>query len=339
VPHNVRRYDHLVGFALEHPWAITPAMRAVIAGVLARRIAGMDDDEDGIALAAEMRAMRQHPAAGGGNVAVIPISGVIAPKMNALTEISGGTTFDLLGAHLRQAVADSTIRAIVFDVDSPGGNVAGATEFAREVLRARTIKPVFAQANHLMASAAYWPMSCATEVIATPSALVGAIGVYHIYNDISGALEQMGVKRQVFSAGKYKAEGVDGGPLSAEAQAHVQSLIDGAYGRFVGDVGKGRGVAAADVRKGFGEGRAVAAEDAVSCNLIDRIGTLEETLARACEPPTGGRAFVALSAPPPATPQEPAPPATGQEPAAVRSASLLEFERRVLDLRLKGLGT
>jgi ClpP class serine protease len=83
--------------------------------------------------------------------------------MNLLSEVSGGTTFEALTKQLQAAVADPDVKTIVFDVDSPGGNVAGASEFAREVLRARATKPIIVQAHHLLASAAYWPMAGATE--------------------------------------------------------------------------------------------------------------------------------------------------------------------------------
>jgi signal peptide peptidase SppA len=250
-----RNYAHLVAFALEHPWAITPTMRAVIADILAKRLAGYDADDDAVAAALEARATRDMPVPSGGSVALIPITGVIAPRMNLFTEASGGTSFEALTKQLQAAVADPNVRHIVFDVDSPGGNVAGASEFAREVLRARTIKPVTAQAQHLLASAAYWGMSGATEIVASPSALVGSIGVYTLHNDVSAMLDQLGIKREVFSAGKYKAEGADGGPLSDDAKAHMQQLVDGSYGRMVGDIAKGRGVKPADVRTATGAGR------------------------------------------------------------------------------------
>jgi signal peptide peptidase SppA len=264
---------------------------------------------------------------------VIPLFGVVAPRMNLFTEVSGGTTFEALTAQLQAAVADPNIKTIVFDVDSPGGNVAGASEFAREVLRARTIKPVIAHANHLMASAAYWGMAGATEIVASPSALVGSIGVYTLHEDISAMLGELGVKREVFSAGKYKAEGVDGGPLSDDAKAHVQSLVDGAYGRFVGDVAKGRGIKAADVRNGYGEGRTLSADAALAAGLIDRIATLQDTLARVLQPTTARG--VGTRAEDDAPPVVTSPPL--QEPLAARDPALYEFERRALALRLEQL--
>ncbi len=328
-----RNYAHLVAFALEHPWAITPPMRAMIGDILARRLAGVDADDATIAAALEARATRDVPVPTGGSVALIPMYGVISPRQNLFTETSGGTTFEALTKQLLAATNDPNVKTIVFDVDSPGGNVAGASEFAREVLRARTVKPVVAVANHLMASAAYWGMSGATEIVASPSALVGSVGVYTIHDDISAALDALGVKREVFSAGKFKAEGVDGGALSADAKLHVQGLVDGAYGRMVGDIAKGRGVKPADVRSGYGEGRTVNVDQALSTGLIDRVATLQETLARVMQPTA-----VAVAAPRAEADAPPVHTDTRSNDAHVaRDPRLIEYERRALVLRVEQL--
>ena len=274
--------EHLLAYVLEHPWALTRDMCGLVAGILAQHLAGQPSDPEAIRGALVARANRG-PALTGttgrdGATLIIPIYGVIAPRANMLSNISGGTTFEALTAQLRDGVADPAVKAIVFDVDSPGGNVAGATEFAREVRDAATQKPTTAIAHHLMASAVYWTMAGATQIVASPSALVGSIGVYSIHDDISKALEQRGIKREVLSAGKFKAEAVDGGPLSAEARAHIQALTNSAYGRLIADVARGRRVPPAAVQNGFGEGRVVDADQALTLGMIDRIGTLDDVL-------------------------------------------------------------
>lgn len=273
-----RQYNHVLAFALDHPWALTATMRAIVAGILAMRIAGAEDADPATMAALVNRKNLPQPTRGG--VAVIPFYGVVAPRMNLFSEMSGGTTFDALTSQLQQAVANDAIKTIVFDCDSPGGNVAGATEFAAEVLKARAVKPIIAQAQHLMASAAFWPLACATQIVASPSAMVGSLGVFMLHNDISEALAQMGIKRSVISAGKFKAEGADGGPLTPEALAHIQALVDDTYGRMVADVATGRGVKPSAIRGGYGEGRLITAVQALDLGMIDRIATLDETIAR-----------------------------------------------------------
>ena len=314
-PAVVTAYHHVVTFALEHDWAATPQACTQIAQLVAQWSVGQRADAPTIA-AAVARRKNDTPTFNQG-VAVIPIYGVIAPRMNLMSEMSGGTTFEMLTGQLHEALAQKP-QAIVFDVDSPGGNVAGATEFAREVLKARTQVPVIAQANHLMASAAYWVGSCATEIVASPSAMVGGIGVYNIHNDISKALEQMGIKRDVISAGKYKGEGVDGGPLTEEARAHRQDLVDTTYGRFIGDVAIGRGVSTDTVRSKYGHGRVLHADAALDAGMITRIGTIADTLSRFILPTTTAVAV---------TPQEPTR-FTGQDHAA--------FVRQQLELARLG---
>lgn len=322
------KYEHVLGFALEHPWAVTASMRATIASILARRIAG-DDEPETVGLVA--RSNRLQGFAPGGTVAVIPMYGVIAPRMNLFSDMSGGTTFEQLTAQLHEALALPDLSAIVFDVDSPGGNVAGASEFAREVLKARTRVPVYAQAQYLCCSAAYWPMACATEIIASPSAMVGSIGVYAIHDDVSAALDKIGIKRSVYSAGKYKAEGADGGALTEDAAAHVQQLVDSSYARMVGDIAKGRGCSAADIRSGYGQGRTLTADDALAIGMIDRVATMSETLTRitATGPTVAVRALTTASSA-----------VTAQEPATVTAqetpTTLAAFERELLELEVKG---
>jgi len=327
----MKHYEHVLAWVLEHPWAVTPTHRQLIAQVLARSLAGDTADPETLVAAAVSRANLPKPKRGGG-LAVIPIHGTIAPRINMLSDFSGGATFEDLDAQLAAAVADKDVQTIVFDVNSPGGSVAGATEFARAVLKARTVKPIVAVAHHLMASAAYWVASCATEIVATPSAEVGSIGVFALYEDLSAALDALGIKRTVISAGKFKAEGVAEGPMSDEMRAHLQSRVDLYYGRFVADVAAGRGVKVDAVRAGFGLGRTVNADDALAAGMVDRVATITDTLARLR--PAGPTLPVALDHANPATDQEPSP-ATSQEPRSdAHWQNALRGELLQLDLSL-----
>jgi signal peptide peptidase SppA len=164
-----------------------------------------------------------------GVVALLPLYGVIAPKANVMTEISGGTSVDTFAADFRSVMQDPDVKAVVIDIDSPGGSVAMVSEMAGEIRVARGRKPIIAVANSMAASAAYWIGSQADEFVATKSSLVGSVGVYGVHEDISGMQEQMGIKSTVVSAGKHKADGLPFGPLSDDAKAHWQSLVGAAF--------------------------------------------------------------------------------------------------------------
>lgn len=300
------RYAHILSFVLEHPWAITRPMLQTIAGVIGRRAAGHQASEQDIAAALTNR--KALPQPDGGAIAIIPVYGVLVPRANMMSEMSGGTSFDRLTAQLREALGNTNVNTIVLDVDSPGGSVAGATEFAREVLRARTKKPVVAIANFTMASAAYWLASCATEVVASPSASVGSVGVFTIHEDLSKALAMEGIKQTFISAGKYKTEGNEAEPLSPEAEAFMQKRVDEAYALFCGDISKGRGVPLDDVRTGYGQGRSVSAQEALALGMVDKIATFDATIARLMSgsPESSRQAADDLTPPALATAQEPA---------------------------------
>jgi signal peptide peptidase SppA len=230
-------------------------------------------------------AQGQAPAgARGGSVGVIPIRGTI--RHHAAADIwsilfgSSASTTEQISSELRAMLADETIGAIVLDIDSPGGTSYGITELSTEIFNARGKKPIVALADDVMASAAYWIGSAADALYATPSALVGSIGVYILHEDISKMADDVGVKVTFVSAGKYKTEGNQFEPLDDEARGHLQELVDDTYDQFVKDVARNRGVADAAVRQGYGQGRVLPAKKAKALGMIDGIYTLDEAIAR-----------------------------------------------------------
>lgn len=263
-----------------------------------------------------------------GQVAVINLFGVV--NQRASGDISSeSVSCERVAKSLRSAVADDTVKAIVLNIDSPGGGVYGVAELADTIFKSRGPKPIVAQANSLMASAAYWLGSAADEIVVTPSGEIGSIGVYGVHQDWSKAYDDAGVKFTLIKAGKFKAEGVDFAPLTDEAAAYMQKRVDEYYGDFTKAVARGRGVQLADVRSGFGEGRCVGAQEAVRLRMADRVGTLDDTLARlgVKTPPAPTRAAAPAAAPlaeepaaqdPQAEPpkaEEPAPPAVDHDHA------------------------
>ncbi len=206
----------------------------------------------------------------------------MSQRANMLDAISGpgGVSTERVSALLRQAVADPNVRAILLEVDSPGGSTYGVQELADEIHRARDRKPVVAQVNSLAASAAYWVASAASEVVMTPGGDVGSIGVYGMHSDLSAAMEKAGIRKTFVSAGEFKTEGHPYAPLTDEARAYAQRRVNEAYATFVGSVARGRGVASARVRAEFGQGRTVGAREAVRLGMVDRVGTMPETLRR-----------------------------------------------------------
>jgi signal peptide peptidase SppA len=283
---------NILQFIKSEPWAILPGKLEAIMEFLALRAEGR------VLSAEEIRARVGEPSRGNGptsratdGVAVIPLVGIISQRASLIDDMSGpgGTTTEAFDRRFSQALGDESVSAIAIDVDSPGGSVSGVPQSAAKVFDARGKKPVIAVVNSMMASAAYWIGSAADEVVITPEGLAGSIGVYMIHHDYSGMDEQMGVKHQVIKAGKYKAEGADDGPLPEEAVQALQQIVDDTYDLFISAVAKHRNTTPASVRDGYGEGRVLVGKRAVAAGLADRVGTLEETIARLANPRSAAR--------------------------------------------------
>jgi signal peptide peptidase SppA len=216
-----------------------------------------------------------------GMIGVLPVVGAIVHRGNMFTEASGTASADMLGKQFDAMIAHPDVGSIVLDIDSPGGQAAGIQELAAKIANARGTKPIIAQVNPEAASAAYWLATAADEIVATPSGEVGSIGAYAYHLDRSGLNETLGVKPTYISYGEYKTEGNPDGPLTDEALTEVQASVDRVGKQFESDVAKYRGVDLATVRKDWGKGRMVDASRAKTLGMVDRIGTLEETIRRA----------------------------------------------------------
>lgn len=274
------KYTHILQYVASTPWAIHPSKLHELLGVLAFRAAG------GTFTPEEIRARIGEPhesadtATKRGAIAVIPVRGVIAHRMGAMDESSGGTSCERIGAMIDQVAADPNIGTVVYDFDTPGGTVPGVQETAAKMFALRGVKKQIAVVNGLAASAGYWLAAQCDEIVSIPSGTAGSIGVFTAHQDLSKALEAEGISVTLISAGKFKVEGNPFEPLSDEAREFLQGRVDAAYAQFVKDVARGRGVTPAAVKSGYGEGRALSAPEAKAAGLIDRIGTMEETLAR-----------------------------------------------------------
>lgn len=213
-----------------------------------------------------------------GRVAVVPVMGVLAQRMGMMGQMSGGTSTEQLGATIDNLVADRGVKAILLNIDSPGGSVFGIPELGAKILVGRDEKKIVAFANSTAASAAYWLASQCSEIVVTTGGRVGSIGVIAAHTDESKAEEMQGIKTTYITAGKFKGEGMK--PLTDDSQAAMQAEVNTLYDSFVAAVAKGRGVTANRVESDFGQGRMKFAKDAVESGMADRVATLEQTLRR-----------------------------------------------------------
>lgn len=213
-----------------------------------------------------------------GAVAVIPVFGIIMPRPSIYEFFGLATSTQTISRRVNEALADPDVKAIVLDVDSPGGVISGVAELAGELRGMRGgAKPIVAHADYLVASAAYWIASQADEIVASPSALVGSVGVYVMHVDQSGLLEQLGIKVTLVAEPAEKIEGNPFEPLGESAEAHLRSIVSQGLSAFRADVAAGRGISVSGVADEWA--RVYTAADAKRMGMVDKIRTLGETLA------------------------------------------------------------
>lgn len=273
------KYQQIVRAVSETPWAILPAKLNVILDIVAMRAEGERLTHEEI----QARIGGKPPAKDDrvvGAVAIIPVYGVMIPRADMFSEISGATSVTRLIASVRSAAENPQIGSILLDVDSPGGSVFQIPELAAEIRKARESKRVVAVAGGYATSAAYWIASQADEFVASPSAIVGSIGIYTTHVDWSRFNENLGVAVTYIHAGDYKVERNSDEPLTDEARAAAQTIVDDIYGEFVGEVAGGRGVSREAVLDEFGQGRVFTAHAALKRGMVDRVDTLEATIER-----------------------------------------------------------
>lgn len=270
----MKNYECILRAISETVWALHPPKMDEVVAVLEARMNGVVLET---AHFKELQARREAHLGTQNRVAVLGLHGIMSQKVGLLTG-SGGASTEEFGQHFDAAMNDPQVDAVVVDIDSPGGSVFGLRELADKIHGRRGQKRTIGVVNPEAYSAAYYVGSAFDELVATPSAMAGSIGTMAAHVDRSAMDEKLGLKVTYIHAGDYKVEGNPHEPLSDEAKAQEQKIVDHYYRDFVDAVARHRGVSAATVEDRFGQGRVFPAAEARERGMIDRIATLEEVV-------------------------------------------------------------
>ncbi len=211
-------------------------------------------------------------------VAVLDVFGILAHRGGLQADSSYIQGYDSLARQLDGALNDPAVGAILLNLDSPGGEVAGAFQFADQVYAARGRKPMVAVAGDMAASAAYLIASAADSISVTPTGVVGSIGVVTSHVDMSRAVDQMGMKVTYIYAGAHKIDGNPLEPLPDAVAATIQADVDYYYGLFIEAVARNRRLQPAALRDT--EARIYIGQNALAAGLADRVETPDQAIAR-----------------------------------------------------------
>ena len=181
---------------------------------------------------------------------------------------------------LKKFADDSSIKAIILHVNSPGGGVAASEEIYREVkrIRAEKKKKVVVSIETVGASGAFYVASASDKIYANQGSIVGSIGVIAQWVNYGDLLKWAKLKDVVIKTGEFKDTGNPARDLTPAEQAYMQSLIDNMFGQFIKAVADGRGLKYDDV-KSIANGKVWTGEQAKEMKLIDSLGDFETAVA------------------------------------------------------------
>jgi len=196
----------------------------------------------------------------GDKIAVVDLEGVILSPKDMVDQ-------------LRKYADDSSIKAIIIHVNSPGGGAAASEEIYREVLRIRDVKKkrIVASIETVGASGAYYVSSATDKIFADQASIVGSIGVIAEWYNYEELLKWAKLQAIVLKAGEFKDTGSPVRPMTPAERAYMQGLIDNMHTQFIHSVAQGRRMKDENIRS-LADGRVWTGEQAVPLKLIDQIG-------------------------------------------------------------------
>lgn len=212
-------------------------------------------------------------------IAIVPVIGTLVSRSGYLGAASGLTAYGDIADAIEAAATDPAVRAILLDIDSPGGEVGGLFDLVDHIgaVSRECGKPLWAVAHEGALSAAYAIASAADRLYVTRTGEVGSVGVVAVHVDESAADAMAGLKWTLIHAGARKTDGNPHEPLSPAAFADIQADVDALYEDFVALVARNRGLTPAAVRGT--EAAIYRGQRGIDAGFADRIGTVAQALA------------------------------------------------------------
>lgn len=188
----------------------------------------------------------------------------------------GGT--DGIIRQLHQARDDSTVKAIIIRMNTPGGSAPAAQEVEMELKKLRgSGKLVVTSMGDIAASGGYWIAAATDKIYANPATLTGSIGVYIPYTNWEELFRKIGISQEKIKSGPHKDILSPERPMTAEERGIIQDMVDDLYNQFIKVVADGRHMDIAKVRQ-LADGRIYSGSQAKELGLVDELGTLDDAI-------------------------------------------------------------
>jgi protease-4 len=211
-------------------------------------------------------------------VALIVMRGLIS---SSLPGNVGDSMVDDLREALQQARDDNRVKAVVLEIDSPGGEVTAADEIYHAVVKTRARKPVVIYMDTLAASGGYYVACGGKFLMANETTITGSIGVIIQTLNYEQLFNKLGLASVVFKSGKFKDMLNGARPMTPEEREYVQGFVMKIYDKFLGTVAKERNLSADSLRISVADGRILSGKEALENKLIDGLGQIEDAFSKA----------------------------------------------------------
>lgn len=228
-------------------------------------------------------------------IALILLRGLISSSVPGSV---GDSMVDDMRIALEQARDDEHVRAIVLEIDSPGGEVTSSDVIYNAVVKARAKKPVVVYMDSLAASGGYYVACGGKFLMANETTITGSIGVIIQTLNYEQLFNKIGLASVVFKSGKFKDMLNGARPITPEERDYVQSFVMKTYDKFLGVVSKERNLPADGLRNTIADGRILSGKDALDNKLVDGLGQIDDAFAKAKQMGNAPAATVVKYGPP-----------------------------------------
>jgi protease-4 len=214
----------------------------------------------------------------GSKIALIDINGVIVDARRSQWFADGENPVSLFAESLKKAKDESSVRAVIVRINSPGGTVTASDVMYRELqdFKKRSGKPVVILMSDVAASGGYYVACAGDEILAHPTTVTGSIGVIMQTISFYEGMTRLGIHPEAITSGENKDVGSPLGPMSDEHRRILQGLVDSFYGNFLAVVKENRPAMSEDDIDAIRDGRVVAGQRAVELHLVDGLGGLRD---------------------------------------------------------------
>ncbi|TWI56958.1 signal peptide peptidase SppA [Halalkalibacter nanhaiisediminis] len=215
-----------------------------------------------------------------GSIAVLELNGVIQDTGEVGLFQTGGYQHQMFLSQLDYAAEDPSVEGIIIRVNTPGGGVVESAEIYEKIINAQVEyeKPVFVSMGSMAASGGYYIAAPADMIVASPQTITGSIGVIMESINVAQLAENYGIEVNTIKSGPYKDIMSATREMTEEERAILQSLIDESYDEFVRIIAEGRQMSEEEVRT-IADGRIYSGNQALELNLVDELGSLDDTIA------------------------------------------------------------